>query len=779
MANEPTLPRIKLQEDWIDLYAASGITVGSQVLVSIEAGNELFLCESATKPDVNTTSRFYLPATQKQVIVDVNSVGLWGRKAKTMNDVLVLCARRLYRRNRRGRIMPIRYNTRPVILGEYVTSWNGRTGAVVPQAGDYDACQITYNATVLDTPVNWACEALDLFNTKINNEMLYSRGDSSWGGDGTEYPAWYVQNDSGWLMKSNKVTTDRPAPQALGNPTFIFPDTPAFVTQSFLGVVHAGLDITFTEAGWLETLRIYSPPIDADTNLRIIIADITDPNNILTEAIEEPIVNPNDWTILVRAKRPVGVGTKFRIFIDVLTSSANTEVTGGWNAGGDKDIPATSEWSHDKDNELFINKVDLDTVDRSAELLGIIINSTIRFSLTANPNVYREYRVTSAPIDAGAFVDWDVDLIDEQGDIDDFIGDPTTMLATIPVAQQTEYSEIVGYFPAGQPTWGTCTGYLSLNGVEQSVPSNGYGVDIEFQRATVSPDWDFLAFTSEASASSSQVAMPLAPTGQYSVAINNQWVNSAQISGNPVYSFTEATIGAGGLIQTNNTDLSLVTQIIVSKEGLNGANFTAVFEKLKPNAVVSISDYLDNTNFGVYDVSGQAVEAGLSFTIPVTHRDSNGSLTTGELTTLSIQPFADTTGTYAEIYRSNTNEQVLPAAGAVIEFNENGLSNGATPNEAGDSITIDTDGNYSVKVDFTALLEKRIEFDLFVRVNGVNVRQIGVLSSRDGNDDILGYSLGANLALVDGDVVQIYAVPESNNRDIDIYTGSRFYITKL
>ena len=90
MANNPTATRTALSDDWIDLYAASGIEVGTQLLVSIEGGNEVFLCEAVDKPAKDTENRFYLPATQKQVIVDVGSIGLWGRASKSLETVSVL-----------------------------------------------------------------------------------------------------------------------------------------------------------------------------------------------------------------------------------------------------------------------------------------------------------------------------------------------------------------------------------------------------------------------------------------------------------------------------------------------------------------------------------------------------------------------------------------------------------------------------------------------------------------------------------------------------------------
>ena len=46
-----TLPNIHIpQRTWVDLYAASGIAVGTQITVTLVSGFEALLCTKATQP---------------------------------------------------------------------------------------------------------------------------------------------------------------------------------------------------------------------------------------------------------------------------------------------------------------------------------------------------------------------------------------------------------------------------------------------------------------------------------------------------------------------------------------------------------------------------------------------------------------------------------------------------------------------------------------------------------------------------------------------------------
>lgn len=313
-----------------------------------------------------------------------------------------------------------------------------------------------------------------------------------------EYTVNDVVRDGDWLMVANKTTSDRPAPQQNGDPDTVLPDAPPFATQANLSVVYSGHRYIFTEPGWLTTIRVWVSTLTNDTNYRFyIVQDIQGANPIWT-VIEEPVLKSGEWVNIGIGFYPVAVGSDITIFIDSLNSGSTTPVTGGWTyTGSSQDAaPGDQSWNHNnQNNTLRIDKTDLDSLDRTSELLGIIPGSTIRFLETATPSNYNEYLVNSAATDSGDYITFgDVTLVANGGTISS--ATTCTMNATVPVVQSTDYVEMLGYWPGNEPTFATVEGFKQYDGVTQ--PGNedtAYGVDIEFQRASVSEDWDYMSST--------------------------------------------------------------------------------------------------------------------------------------------------------------------------------------------------------------------------------------------------------------------------------------------
>jgi len=88
MANNPTPPAILVTDEWVDLYLLSGLTVGSQVLVSCRGKHSVFLAESDTQPALDLEGIELYPT--RQMIVDVNSVGLWVRSVNNQINSYVV-----------------------------------------------------------------------------------------------------------------------------------------------------------------------------------------------------------------------------------------------------------------------------------------------------------------------------------------------------------------------------------------------------------------------------------------------------------------------------------------------------------------------------------------------------------------------------------------------------------------------------------------------------------------------------------------------------------------
>ena len=77
MPNPPTPPSIEIGQDWVNLYAQSGITVGTQLLVTCRGKMSAYLAESAAQPPADLDGIEIYPT--RQYIIDAESPGLWAR----------------------------------------------------------------------------------------------------------------------------------------------------------------------------------------------------------------------------------------------------------------------------------------------------------------------------------------------------------------------------------------------------------------------------------------------------------------------------------------------------------------------------------------------------------------------------------------------------------------------------------------------------------------------------------------------------------------------------
>ncbi len=311
---------------------------------------------------------------------------------------------------------------------------------------------------------------------------------------GVVYPAGSVVLDAGWTMVALVLTIQKAAPVPEGNPTYALPTTPLFVEQSNVSVVYSGHLYEFSEDGWVSRLRVWVPELSGTTNYRIVMVDITDPSAPVTSVIDAPILTENAWATVVLLNQLIFAGTKLLVYIDALNTGGDTQVVGGWNYGGSSGnvpVPAQAQWTKDNTNlTVRVDKTDLDTTDRTAELGGIIPNSTLQFVQTDDPAKSYTFRVAGTNIDGGTYFEYPVALLSTGP-----LGGPdtaaaTTMTATVPVAQATKYVDVAGNPSA---TWATITPYVAYDGVDQGATNLSLGVDLEFDAAVISPDWAAMA----------------------------------------------------------------------------------------------------------------------------------------------------------------------------------------------------------------------------------------------------------------------------------------------
>jgi hypothetical protein len=311
---------------------------------------------------------------------------------------------------------------------------------------------------------------------------------------GKYYPRGSVVSDGTWTMISLELNLDYPFPLLAGDINW---GIATFVptTESNLSTVYSGHIYTINETVYISALRIWITQITADTAYRIILKTTTPDGAEATQTIENPTLVPGAWATVALIDEILRAGTVLEVYIDALNSGADNVVTGGWTYTGQDNTaaPALQSWNHDNAQGIVrIDKTDLDGTDRTAELLGIGLNSTLVFADTDNPSAFYQYRtLTDPPIDQGTYIEYIV-VLQEAGEGGAPIG-TTTLTATVPIAQATEYAEQAAVIPVYTQDIDV-VGTLRFSGVDQGGAANTYGVDLQIEGVTGSDKWNVFSY---------------------------------------------------------------------------------------------------------------------------------------------------------------------------------------------------------------------------------------------------------------------------------------------
>jgi hypothetical protein len=312
---------------------------------------------------------------------------------------------------------------------------------------------------------------------------------------GQYYPKGAYVRVSTFTSVANKLTLEDPEPHPTGPPEYIMP-TPwtTGTTPSNVSVVECIHNITVNEPGWFDAIRMYTPATGPDIQYEVVVA-ITKPGQAREATrIANLVGAAGAWTQVALFHTAVTAGTLVELFLTSLNSAAATQIDGDWNYQGPSQTgaPLPESWTVDNQQTNFrINKNDLTGADRSAALEAVIPGSIITVADLVTPALSAVYNVTGV-FDNGTYMSYPVVLVLQAGG-GPKAGSATSVNIEVPVPLATEYEEETGFFPAGNPTWGTVTTSLSYDDVDQGAPATtGYGIDIQFEPAAVSADWDIV-----------------------------------------------------------------------------------------------------------------------------------------------------------------------------------------------------------------------------------------------------------------------------------------------
>ena len=312
-----------------------------------------------------------------------------------------------------------------------------------------------------------------------------------------EYQKNDTVRDGDYTMVANKTTTDKAAPQTHGAPDYLLPDAPTWSDLTNSTIVYTGVEITGPAGRFFRptAYRFWAP--STSTAYHYTIWGVNNDTNIWTK-IGEFSGDKVDlgWNVINFNGSIFSEGQSFSGVLETSNSSANTTILGGWTRGasGNSD-PAAASWNTSNNNStLRIDRTDLDSDDRTLELLSIVSDSVIVFVDAGDNAKSVTYDVVGPGANHGTYINYAVSIADVGSGGEPSASAVTQMTATVPVLGTTDYVSLTDGLINSVASQGT----ISLTGdySDHTLSEDGYGFDIEFQEYTVSDDWDILAISS-------------------------------------------------------------------------------------------------------------------------------------------------------------------------------------------------------------------------------------------------------------------------------------------
>jgi len=316
---------------------------------------------------------------------------------------------------------------------------------------------------------------LDTQNKLISGRVRW-RG-PSW--DGTKHLKNDMVRDGDWLMIANKDTLDKPAPQPMGNPAYVYAG--ASTTDTLTAKeLRTGQRYVFATSLYITGWRAYT--VTGNTYRTFIVSD---PDGVgeITELLSWEAITTG-WVEYSIAPTIYPEGTTFELWLAIAEPDPTPTVfSGDWQylTPNNPAIPASGQIIQ-ADKEIASLRVSVDdiTSDRGAELRLMTAGDVIvgpgglRWSVQVVTDYTTWIEYTVAPA---------------QQDIPDGVGTFTfeTVVAT-PITTVVDPD----YFLGNDAVSGL---YIIDNGAPVAT-QDAYGIDIQVQEANISPDWDMAAVSS-------------------------------------------------------------------------------------------------------------------------------------------------------------------------------------------------------------------------------------------------------------------------------------------
>jgi hypothetical protein len=310
-------------------------------------------------------------------------------------------------------------------------------------------------------------------------------------------------HDDGWLMASNKLTSERAAPSPVGDPFYVY-DGELTDTQVLAKQVLFGTRYTSPRDGYVTGYRV-NTVVGNEYSLYLVRdpLGVAEVEEILT--FTGTIDGFQEFGLLPRL---VFAGTTFDTMVLVHEPNPTptiTEIDYNYQVVNNVRDPLPGEIVHASKqvDTLLINKTDADSVDQSAFLATLVIGDII----------------------SGAGIDWSVQNTGDQGDfvavsvspaLQGVAGLTTFSFETVSASIIT-YGRDDGFWVGNEDV----RGMLAIDGDYESITpdDNAYGADLLVQEALISADWDIMALSDSVGSSSDVYDVRNDVIGQFSTTV--------------------------------------------------------------------------------------------------------------------------------------------------------------------------------------------------------------------------------------------------------------------
>ena len=321
-----------------------------------------------------------------------------------------------------------------------------------------------------------------LINDPTRSAMVWQR---EWDPAVLLYSKDDVVRDGSWTMIANTETSQRPAPQPVGNPTAFYTGASPTRAATVKSVTY-GTRYQFTTPKLVDRLRAY-----VVTGNDYVVYLIEDPGG--TDVIREIIsftARQTGWVDLNLAPAVFNANAIFELVVVAQEPDPTPTIfTGDWNyiTPNNASVPASGQVTHaDKlQSQLRVHKTDDGGMDRSADLATIVAGDIIR----AQGIRYSVSQVS----DQGAYINFDVAPA-IQGASD---GVTTFTFETVTSSPVTIVDDVDWWLTNGG---GQAQGLFAQDGATPVLDNSAYGIDLYVQDVSVSSDWDVVSYSGDSGA---------------------------------------------------------------------------------------------------------------------------------------------------------------------------------------------------------------------------------------------------------------------------------------